>query len=805
MADSERYELYYSGKLWSLLPELYRAEDSTSVDQVGPLRELIGRIAGQVAVVRRAMDRLWEDQSIETCDDWAIPYIADLLATNLVPSLDARGQRLDVAKTIYYRRRKGTVALLEELASDITGWDARVVEFFRRMGRTRHGLDPAIGLPVGQQYPDKVQKAEGLVGAYTHTAMGGWADLRNRYGAAKAHSAFDEYFHTADFRVGHGRTGWYNIPRIGVFFWRLKSFGLSQTTPVPVQGCTDWYTFDPTGRNVPLFCRPSRFLDRQFGDQWVSPEEWQLPAPVTDDLLSSFPQQLNSSDPAEARSFGVFTHPGVAGYQLVDPANVIVRPELGRFHVKNPPVTQTVFGVYHYGFSSTIGAGPYDRRDRESPVLPGPVAAISGGGALNAAPAGTSRVDDSLTYNSAANLAAITKAAIISRNEERPAIRLAPGATWTFTGGVGAELLLDGLLISGGDIILRGEFDSVTLRCCTLDPGTSGSPTTTLFETSADGRPLRPVTLWVEGLVRRLTVVRSIVGPLRTRHNGIIGQLTVSESIQQAIATASGSVLAAADIKDSTRLAMRLRGALTTLAKDLTNTFPAALNAALAAYDGKQPPSASLLGDLISGLNAVINGPALYNAARFASIPLKPATVALKNTNPGGAQLARLNRLLLEDAFPLEIADTAVGMADGHTSLSRVTVLGPMNVHSLEASECVLDDVVFTEDPQRGCVRFTAWTTGSILPKKYESVEIPAAAPIFTTRRYGQPGYCQLLESADSAILAPVDGSIREGAQDGSEMGAFWRERNRVKERSLRIKYDEFLPLGLIPVVIPVT
>ena len=50
---------------------------------------------------------MWEDQSIETCDDWLIPYIGDLLATNLVANLDAPGQRLDVAKTIYYRRRKG--------------------------------------------------------------------------------------------------------------------------------------------------------------------------------------------------------------------------------------------------------------------------------------------------------------------------------------------------------------------------------------------------------------------------------------------------------------------------------------------------------------------------------------------------------------------------------------------------------------------------------------------------------------------------------------------------------------------------
>ncbi len=146
--NRDHYEIYYADKLWNLLPAVYRAQDSAELDQLGPLHELINRIGVQAAILRRSMDRLWEDQSIETADDWIVPYIADLLATRLVSSLDERGQRLDVAKTIYYRRRKGTVAVLEELASNITGWEVRVVEFFRRLGRTRHGFDPMIGLPT---------------------------------------------------------------------------------------------------------------------------------------------------------------------------------------------------------------------------------------------------------------------------------------------------------------------------------------------------------------------------------------------------------------------------------------------------------------------------------------------------------------------------------------------------------------------------------------------------------------------------------------------------------------------------------
>ena len=269
IAPPDHYEVYYADKLWGLLPAIYRAVDTDQFGANGPLREMVNRIGAQAAILRRSIDRMWEDQSIETCDDWVIPYIGDLLATNLVAGLDARGQRLDVAKTIYYRRRKGTLAILEEIAADITGWDARVVEFFRRLGRTRHSLDPPIGLASAGPDVAALRLAEGLVGRLTATGIGGWADLRNVYGATKAHSAFDEFFHTADFRQGGGRFGWYGIPRVGVFLWRLLSLHAGPVAPVPVQGCPGWFTFDPTGRNAPVFgqTRPSN----AFGDAWVSP------------------------------------------------------------------------------------------------------------------------------------------------------------------------------------------------------------------------------------------------------------------------------------------------------------------------------------------------------------------------------------------------------------------------------------------------------------------------------------------------------------------------------------------------------
>src|ERR1700752_1265639 len=220
----DRYGEYYAAKLWQLIPAVYRSLAAVPAEP-GPLAEIVNRIAAQAAVLRRSIDRMWEDQSIETCDDWVIPYIGDLGVTQLVACLDPAGKRRDVAKTIYYRRRKGTVGLLEELASDIAGRDVRVVEFFRRLSRTRHNFDPPIALPMpagaGTGPPPMV--VEGLIGASTDTPIGGYADLRDVYGASRTGTAFDEYFHTADFRRGRQTVGWHNIPKLGVFTWWLKT------------------------------------------------------------------------------------------------------------------------------------------------------------------------------------------------------------------------------------------------------------------------------------------------------------------------------------------------------------------------------------------------------------------------------------------------------------------------------------------------------------------------------------------------------------------------------------------------------
>jgi hypothetical protein len=742
MAD-DGYVSWYQSKLWQLLPAVYRVQDATATGAPGPLQELLNRIGAQTATLRRGIDRLWENQSIETCDDWVIPYIGDLLATRLVSCLDARAQRLDVAKTIYYRRRAGTLGLLEELVADIAGRDARAVEFFRRLGRTRHQFDPPIGNafaadaapwtpdmtyapgdivangvnayvcvaggisgttggptgggasiadggvtwsfynPLSSLVPAVI---EGLAGANSHTPAGGFADLRNAYAAANANGAFDEFAHTADLRAGVQSFGWYNISHLGMFVWWLQSFPITAATPVSNGATPPCFTFDPSGRQIPLFA-PSSRISASFGDDWVSPNEWQLPVAVRETLWNQYPDQVYPA------AFWVGLGGGGAPAALPR-ADVLIHPETGLFSFVGSPPQGEIVTQYHFGFMSTIGAGGFPYALLETVALPASIVTATGGGsALQTALAGvnsdaTVSIQDSLTYpgpGAGLDIGGETLA-LIAEDGQRPMIRwTASGASWAIN-GAGGNLIIQGIWLQGADLVLTGSFESVTLRFVTLDPGSSGDKGV-LIGGAIDGMPLAPVHLWVQASITTLTLECCITGPIRTQGAGVIEQLTATDSIIQAIPTGGGAT------------------------------------------------------------------------------------------------------------------DYALQTEVGAVSLARCTVLGPSAIHRLDASECILDDVTIAEDTQHGCVRFCALAQGSAVHAPYRSVSVPPAGPIFMSRRFGEPDYARLFRLADSAIIAPLTGdTILGGAQNGSEMGAFQGEGVTLKKRGLVLKFEEYAPLGVYPV-----
>ncbi len=153
------YDAYYARKLWHWIPELYRTEDA---EAGGLLRAFVEALGVELAMLRRRSDRIWEEPFIDSADDSALPSLAALVATRTLHPLNPRGRRVDIAKTIHYRRRKGTPAVLEELVRDIGGMGGSVVEAMFRLARPAHLLDG----------PPKL-------GRFTETPRGGFADLRS--------------------------------------------------------------------------------------------------------------------------------------------------------------------------------------------------------------------------------------------------------------------------------------------------------------------------------------------------------------------------------------------------------------------------------------------------------------------------------------------------------------------------------------------------------------------------------------------------------------------------------------------------
>ena len=267
----DQYREYFAERLWDWVPAIHRELDATEGGDA--LRALLKAIGSQAALSKRSQDRLWDDMFVELADDWAVPYIAQLVATRLVSALNPRARRTDVAKTIYYRRRKGTLAVLEQLITDMSGWDGKVVEQFRRLGRMRHGLDGAA-----------------RIGRLTGTPEGGWADLRSVRGALLAGDPFDELHYTPEMRrpaidpfapdQPNGRLGLRGIHVLAFHFYRLQSVEFNGVQPRLVNnlaGTRDGFTFDPSGRDEPLFAGNTSSRDWAA---WRTADEWALPRAI---------------------------------------------------------------------------------------------------------------------------------------------------------------------------------------------------------------------------------------------------------------------------------------------------------------------------------------------------------------------------------------------------------------------------------------------------------------------------------------------------------------------------------------------
>jgi len=77
---------------------------------------------------------------------------------------------------------------------------------------------------------------------------------------------------------------------------------------------------------------------------------------------------------------------------------------------------------------------------------------------------------------------------------------------------------------------------------------------------------------------------------------------------------------------------------------------------ALADYRGPGKSAYVLRTNLVGALNRIVAGHGIYDEALFKNVTLRESTTSLRDEKPEDSDLARLNRALLEDAYPGELA-----------------------------------------------------------------------------------------------------------------------------------------------------
>jgi hypothetical protein len=475
-------------RLYELMPAVYRirdaelalqAEQLSGVPQDGPLKALLSVIAEQAEVLQEDLDQLYDDQFIETCAEWVVPYIGDLVGARRVFVFPGARftERAFVANTMAYRRRKGTAAMLEQLARDVTGWNANVVEFFQLLATT--------------QYMNHIRLENES-----------FAEIRYSEPLEFVSTPFNKLAHTADVRRIASRRGKYNIPNIGIFLWRINSYSITNSPAFRLDDRR--YFFDALGKDIQLYNKPEteaeithlaepinvampitrRVLDRKFEDYYDS----QKSILINLDGESVLPELVQVCDLSDV--------PGGWAHQPAD--RISIDPVLGRLAFPtNQPPPERVRVSYHYGFSTEMGGGEYNRAatfskletiirvPTDEPDINAAIDALMND--LNTTPELPGGVvelekpedpEDSDYHDLTTNvlIPAAKTIEIRAADQYRPVIRLS--GDWSIGSAGEGQLLLNGLLISGGLLRLPANSEMRQLRLvhCTLVPAGEAQP-----------------------------------------------------------------------------------------------------------------------------------------------------------------------------------------------------------------------------------------------------------------------------------------------------------------------------------------
>lgn len=786
--------------LYDRLPEIYRIRDQEQAPP-GQLAAYLAPVEQVFSALHENVEQLYHDLFIETCDDWVIPYIADLLGTSHLAG-DPWTLRADVADTVALRRRKGTLGAIELLAYDLTRWAAHAVELRETLAwqqHLNHQRPDAGGIP---SYGAEGPFAESL----HHTVIrGGTATLRDPATLGLIGTPFDRFAHLPDFKPPVAGTAAgairYNLPNLAIFLWRLAAYRVGVIDP-PFRGqggnpaaaggeARFIARFDahprvedtePVGEPVQLF-NTYRFLADQEPPELSELDRTPGPMPMarlTSDAPSGKPAAyiaVTAYDPGGGPppSF----EQGEVGLQLFVP-QARFGGDLWTFRGAN-------LCAWEAGLEPLL-------RDREVAVDPrnGRIAI----GVASAAEVTALRNDLrlSFTYGAVGPVGAHPVSRDPAPDEifEEPVIERRVNA---HVPGQTLEAALADLADLDNPLVVIIE-DSMTHD---LDlQAVSGT------SSEAGGRNL---------MLRRSLVIRALSGerptirlrrPLRFRPFRVTAGGGFSQDRLDAIMD---------------RLLVRLEGLYVTRAGAFPANQPLIARAALHKLE--------LLGCTLDpgGFRQLDGGRA-------------PIRVAMRLTDPFGfadpvdevnfdqspqvlLQRSVAGPLLMAETYSLELTDSIVDAGRGvsdppgnalaigapaspltewgpKTTLRGATLFGRARVFNVTGQGAIFVQRLEALDTQSGCLKVSYLSgQGDRTPQRHACVSGPAAHLRFTSELHGQPAYGQLALTSDQAIL--------ERGPDNDQMGAFGFQTEAHKWRNLQIRFREFMPVGVRPLLIPVT
>jgi len=682
----------------------------------GPLESLLMVIDEQLRYFAADLDQLYDDQFIETCATWVIPYIGELIGfepiRGIAPAVD--NPRSEVANTIALRRRKGTIGAIEQLSRDVTGWGAHAVEFFQTLAATQY------------------VKCVRLHNYYA-------PNVRSWKPRGYASSGFTEMARKVDVHLpaSPGVPRW-NMPNIGVYLWSLGAYSLTGVNAVATTATSGWscYRFSQLGCDIPLF-----HAAIYQGEQIMTlATEANVPDYLTRNLLcadlrkgaqSNYygvgkslsvtlngqllnPYQIQVADLSGAD--GSWNNLLAAGNQYT----VAVDPEMGRIAV-SPSVTVNTLAVdFYYGFNAAMGGGEYERESTFTVINPANIFAFP-----DAAQTYTNDLQKALTF--VAGQAATLGSVALEIHGTGPAATITSPLKIDAPSGVTIEiraldgaapyLFLDGALEITGDslstVILNGLLFTAS---STMNWGAGGSEALIVLPKSRPSGTDNLVTLQVE----HCTLVPG-------------WSLSSSGDPLHADAPAILSHAIGAEISVALSITGPIR-APETVPVTVSDSILDATGKRRIAYD-------NLSGQALGGGPLTLTGSTVVGRVHAQELALVSDSIFWSDLIPGAP---------------------------------------PAIVPGLFA-DCV----------QTGCVRFSYLPYQAVTPRRFECVQQAAAGPtpLFLAYKYTRPGYLKLAASTPS--------SIREGADDEGEMGAFHWVLAPLRETDLEIRLQEFTPVGL--------